>query len=126
MGSLAVANPELARMWMKGAAGDSDLTSLQLAQWRLLTRAAFLSGEDSILQYKAGLMSKETYETYVAGARFHMAKPGFRAAWKTQRMHFGSEFRSFGDALVNEVRVAAAIDGLAEWNALVQAECAGM
>src|SRR5438105_997124 len=123
--SLAVAGPELARIWMKGAMGDADLTPLEFTQWLLLTRAAFLSGEDSILQYKAGLISKETYDTYVAGARFHMAKPGFRAAWKIQRMQFGTEFRAFVDAILNEVEVAPAADTLAEWNALVQAERAG-
>ena len=121
-GSLIVAGPELALIWMKGGAGDPDFTPVELMQWLLLTRSAFLSGEDSTLQYKAGLMSKETYDTYVAGVRFHMAKPGFRAAWKIQRMQFGAEFRAFGDAILNEVSVAPAADTLAEWNALVQAE----
>ena len=123
--SLTVAGGELARIWMKGGAGDADLTPIELTQWLLLTRSAFLSGEDSVLQYKAGLISKQTYDTYVAGARFHMAKPGFRAAWKIQRTQFGSEFRAFGDAIVKEVSAAPAVDSLAEWNALVRAERAG-
>jgi hypothetical protein len=126
LGSLTVAGPELARIWMKGSAGDVDLTPVELAQWLLLTRSAFLSGEDSILQYKAGLLSKATYDTYVAGVRFYMAAPGFRAAWKIQRMQFGREFRAFADAILNEVSVAPALDSLAEWNALVRAERAGM
>lgn len=124
-GALTVASAELARIWMKGGDGDPDLTPLEFTQWLLLTRSAFLSGEDSILQYKAGLMSKETYDTYVAGAHFYMVKPGFRAAWKIQRMQFGPEFRTFGDALLKGVSVAPAADTLAEWNALVRAERAG-
>jgi hypothetical protein len=124
-GSLTVASAELARIWMKGGDGDLDLTPLEFTQWLLLTRSAFLSGEDSILQYKAGLMSKETYDTYVAGARFYMVKPGFRAAWKLQRMQFGAEFRAFGDVILNDVSVAPAVDSLAQWNALVRAERAG-
>jgi hypothetical protein len=125
VGSLTVAGSELARIWMKGGAGDADLTPVELTQWLLLTRSAFLSGEDSILQYKTGLLSKETYDTYVAGVRFYMAKPGFRAAWKMQRTHFGPEFRAFGDAILSEVTVAPEVDSLAEWNALVRAERAG-
>jgi hypothetical protein len=124
-GSLAVADPELARIWMKGGAGDADFTPVEFTQWLMLTRSAFLSGEDSVLQYKAGLLSKETYDTYVSGVRFYMASPGFRAAWKMHRMQFGSEFRAFGDAMLNEVPVAPAVDSLAEWNALVRAERAG-
>jgi hypothetical protein len=70
-------------------------------------------------------LSTETYDTYVAGVRFYMARPGFRAAWKIHRMQFGAEFRAFGDAILNEVLVAPAADSLAEWNALVAAERAG-
>lgn len=124
-GSLAVADPELARIWMKGGAGAADFTPIELTQWLMLTRSAFLSGEDSVLQYEAGLMSKETYDTYVAGVRFYMARPGFRAAWKIHRTQFGPEFRAFGDAILNEVPVAPAVDNLAEWNALVRAERTG-
>lgn len=120
--SLAVADPELARIWLRGGAGDPDLTAVEFMQWMLLTRAAFLSGEDSVLQYKAGLMTKETYDTYVAGVRVYMAKPGFRAAWKLSRMQFGSDFRAFSDSILKEVPVAAAADGLAEWKTLVEAD----
>jgi len=35
------------------------------------------------------------------------------------------ELRTFTDAILNDVSVAAAADALAEWNALVRAECAG-
>lgn len=125
MASLTAAGPELARIWMKGVAGDADLTPLELTQWLMMARSAFLSGEDSVLQYKAGLLSKETFDTYVAGARFHLARPGFRAAWKMQRATFGPEFRSFADSILHDVPVAPAPDSLAEWKALVQAGRAG-
>jgi hypothetical protein len=125
LGSLTVANADLARIWQKAMAGDADLTPVELTQWLLLTRSAFLSGEDSVLQYRAGLMSKETYDTYVAGVRFYMTRPGMRAAWKLHRMQFGPEFRSFGDGILKEVRAAPAVDTLAEWNALVRAERGG-
>jgi hypothetical protein len=121
-GSMTVAHPELARIWMKGAAGDGDLSPVECTQWLLLTRALFLSGEDTVLQYKAGLMTKETYDTYVAAVRFYLAQPGFRAAWKMQRMTFGLVFRSFVDAILQEIPVAPAADALSEWNALVRAE----
>lgn len=123
--SLALASPELARIWLKGGAGDTDMTPLEFTQWLMMTRAAFLSGEDSILQYRAGLLSKETYETYVAGARFFLAKPGFRAAWKLQRMQFGPAFREFTDAIMKEAPATPAQDTLAEWTALVLAERGG-
>jgi hypothetical protein len=121
-GSMTAAGSELSRIWMKGGAGDADLTPVECTQWLLMARASFLSGEDSLLQYRAGFLSKATYNSYVAGARFYMAKPGFRAAWKMQRASFGPEFRAFADRILNETPVAPEADTLAEWNALVRAE----
>ena len=34
----------------------------------MMARSAFLSGEDSVIQYKAGLLSKQTYDTYMDDA----------------------------------------------------------
>ncbi|MGD0189562.1 MAG: hypothetical protein ABSD74_02355 [Rhizomicrobium sp.] len=124
--SITVADPVLSRIWLKGMAGDADLTAVEFTQWMLICRSAFLSGEDSILQYKAGLLSKETYDTYVAGVRHFMATPGFRAGWKLSRMQFGPEFRDFTDSILNEIAPATSVDALSEWNALVLAEKAAV
>ena len=62
-GSLMLADPVLARIWQKGMAGDSDLTPLEFTQWMLICRSAFLSGEDSFVQHKAGLLAPSAYES---------------------------------------------------------------
>jgi len=118
--SLMLADPVLARIWQKGMAGDSDLTPLEFTQWMLICRSAFLSGEDSFIQHKTGLLAPSAYESYVAGARFYMAMPGVRAAWKLSRGQFGMEFRDFCDAIVSEMAQAAPrADAHTEWNKLV-------
>ena len=48
--ALAIAHPELARVFQKGVAGDPTLTREELTQWMMMCRALFLSGEDSLLQ----------------------------------------------------------------------------
>jgi hypothetical protein len=123
--SLGMAEAAAARIWMKGCAGDSDFDPVEFTQWMLLARAAFLSGEDSVLQYRAGLLSQNTFGTYVAGASHYLAMPGFRAAWKVQRSQFGSEFRSFADQLLRDHPVRPVGDGLGEWNRLVAMEKGG-
>ena len=55
--ALATANPELARVFQKGASGDAGLTRVEFTQWMLMCRALFLSGEDSFLQHEAGMLS---------------------------------------------------------------------
>ena len=120
--SLATARPELARIWRKGLAGDSDFTHDEFSPWMLLCRASLLSGEDSFLQHKAGLLDKAAFDSYEVGARFFMASPGLRVAWKLVRLQFGNDFRTFCDALVATTPVAAKTDIYGEWQKLLQSE----
>jgi hypothetical protein len=55
--SLMAADPGLARIFQKGAAADTDFTPEEFMQWTMICRALFISGEDSFLQHKAGLLS---------------------------------------------------------------------
>ena len=59
--------------------------------------ASFLSGEDSFLQHKAGLLLKPPFESFVTGLRFYMSNPGMRVAWQLSSGHFGrvSRLRRF-------------------------------
>jgi hypothetical protein len=122
--ALALASPELARIWHKGLAGDSDLTRDEFSQWMLLCRAAFLSGEDSFLQYHAGLLAPAAFASYEAGARYFMASAGIRVAWRLARGQFGSDYRAFGDALVASTPLDGKTDAYVDWQQLLQSELA--
>jgi hypothetical protein len=118
--SLTFAHPDFARIWCKGGAGDPDLTCEEFTQWMFMCRAMFLSGEDSLMQHKAGLLAASAYESYVSGVRHYMAFPGIRAAWKLSNGQFGQEFRNFVDAILERVPAAGNADAYPEWRALVQ------
>jgi hypothetical protein len=120
--ALAIASPELARVFQKGVAGDPTLTRDELTQWMMVCRALFLSGEDSLLQYKAGQLDRRAYDSYVAGARFWMASTGMRAAWKLSAGQFGPEFRDFGNALLAQVPRAQGADAYSEWQRHLKSE----
>lgn len=117
--SLAIANPELARIYQKGIAGDPELSHEEFTQWMMLCRAVFLSGEDSFLQHEAGLLTESAFATYVAGLKFFISMPGARAAWKLSEDQFGSDFRSFGNAVLAQTPVRDA-DAYAEWQKLLR------
>lgn len=123
--SLMVADSGLASVMQKGLAADTDLTREEFAQWTMICRALFISGEDSFLQHKAGLLSTEAFQSYVAGVHHFMAAPGMRAAWKLFGKQFGSEFRAFVDAIVKQPPPAQAGATLAEWQKLARAETGG-
>ena len=123
--SLMVADPRLASVMQRGLAADTDFTREEFAQWTMICRAMFISGEDSFLQHKAGLLSAEAFESYVAGVHQFMAAPGMRAAWKLFGKQFGSEFRAFVDAILKRAPVAQAGATLTEWQKLPRAETGG-
>jgi hypothetical protein len=120
--SLTSAHPELAAIWMKGTSAEPDFTREQLGQWLLICRSAFLSGEDSFLQHKAGLLDETAFESYVAGARFYMSSPGVRAAWRLSAAQFGPDFRAFVDDLIAKSRFPAPIDTFAVWQEKLKVE----
>ena len=121
-GSIAIASPELARVFHKGSAGHVDLTREEFTQWTMICRALFLSAEDSFLQHQAGQLDQKAFDSYVAGVRFFMKSPGMRAAWKLSAGQFGSDFGDFVAALVEQTPVAQGPDAYAQWQQLVRAQ----
>jgi hypothetical protein len=120
--SLAIANGELARVWQRGMDADPTMTREEVTQWLLVCRSAFLSGEDSFLQHKAGTLDQAAFDSYCAGVRTYMRYPGFRAAWKLSAAQFGKEFRIFVDAQAAATQTGFGVDIYTEWLKLVKAE----
>ena len=120
--SLVVANPELARVFQRGIAGDPDMTREEFAQWMVICRALFLSGEDSFLQHEAGMLSEAAFDSYVAGVKFYFSSPGMRAAWKLSEGQFGSDFRSFANAMLAKTPISQAPDAYVQWRKLLASE----
>jgi hypothetical protein len=120
--TLAVADPQLARVFRMGITGDSLLTRDEFLQWMLMARAAFLSAEDSFLQHKSGLLDESAFDSFVAGVRRFFAAPGYRAAWRLSSNQYGSEFRKFVNSIIDQTSVASEPDDFAEWQKLVQSE----
>ena len=117
--SLALANPDLARVLQKGMAGDRELTRDEFTQWMWICRALFLSGEDSFLQHEAGMLSDAAFDSYVAGVKFYFSMPGMRAAWKLSEGQFGSGYRAFGNAMLAQTEMTSQNgDAYSEWRLL--------
>ena len=84
-GALAIASPELARVFQKGTAGDPTLTREEFTQWMMMCRAMFLSGEDSFLQHKAGQLDRSAFDSYVPGVRFYTPAVGEQGSLNQSR-----------------------------------------
>jgi len=124
-GSLTIANPELARVWQKAMTADPDLTPVEFTQWIMICRAMFLSGEDSFLQFHAGLLDKHAFDSYAAGVRYYMSAAGMRAAWQLTQGQFGKEFRDFVNSMLASTPVVQAAGAQDEWVRLVRMATTG-
>jgi hypothetical protein len=112
---LTLAQKELSSIWHRGAAGDPSLSRDEFDQWMLMCRAAFLSGEDSYMQHKAGLLSEAAFASYVAGVRYYMSSAGLRSAWQVSSGQFGREFVEFVNAELAQTPLAPATDSYEAW-----------
>src|SRR3954466_437055 len=94
---LALANPGVADAWLHGSGSPQEITQAELSQFVNLCRALFFHFEDSFYQREEGLLNDDAFETVVAGARLSARSPGWRAAWRIARPHFGGRFWGFMD-----------------------------
>ena len=123
-GAFRVADPTLSILFYKGMRRPQDLSSGELDQFLSICRAAFLSGEDSFLQHKSGLLDPTAYASFVAGLRGYAAAPGLRAAWRLSSSQYAAEYAAFMDATIRSTPRAEAGDPLAQWMDVVQSEAA--
>jgi hypothetical protein len=91
-------------------------------QWSLASRAAFLSGEDSVLQHKTGMLDGPAFRSYEAGARAFLAFPGFRAMWHVSRTQYGPDFQQFVDSLLTTLPDVPPPDLYGVWQERLKAE----
>ena len=120
---LQVATPDMAALYFKGGSAPETLSADELDRYLMICRSAFISGEDSFLQHKAGLLDETAFRSYAAGVRGQFADSrGMRAAWRTISGQFGGEFAAFLDDTLAQVPPPAAADRLAVWAAALQAD----
>lgn len=110
-GAIAIASPELARVFHKGSAGHADLTREEFTQWMMICRALFLNGEDSFrggwkrLTKMAGLCGVAAVRGSRRTAK-NAARPAPRLALHRACNHFSAMRRSEASA-ASSVAIAA-------------------
>jgi hypothetical protein len=76
---LQFAQGDLIKSFMKGQAGDADISAEDLARFRMIFRAMMISAEDSHFHHAQNLLDENAYASLVASMRFMLGAPGFRA-----------------------------------------------
>jgi hypothetical protein len=115
---LHIAEPQMASVWTKGSRTPESLAADELERFLMMARATFVSGEDSFLQHKAGLLDEIAFRSFSSGVRGQLAaSPGMRAAWRLLAHHFGPEYAAFVDGHMAAAMGQPAPDRMKLWAA---------
>lgn len=117
--SQQMAQNGVAQAWEKGIYG-APITLSELHQFRNLSRAMFMSAEDSFFQYECKVLHEEGFESFRKSVEVMMRLPGLQAMWESTRGMYGAKFAQFMDAVVARAPVEADTDELAHWMAAVE------
>lgn len=101
---LQMADSGMADAYFKGVNAPQSLSESELERFLLVCRAAFISGEDSLLQHKAGLLDAAAFGSYAAGVRGQLGGPGLRVAWRLLAHQFRPDYASFMNEQLEQAR----------------------
>ncbi len=122
MDVMHIAEPHMASVWIQGLYKPETLAGEELERYLLMCRAAFISGEDSLLHYKAGLLDERAYRSFAAGARGQLSNSaGLRAAWVMLSPQFGAEFVAFMNEQLAQATPQSMPERSQHWAAAVKA-----
>lgn len=125
--NLAIAHPDIARIYHLGLSGDEALNQVEFSSYFQLIAALFLNFEDSFRQHRAGTLDNESFETDRGALRGISAMmPGFRAAWEMQKENFSTDFRAHMDEAIQSVKLVGDSDLLDLWKAKMREQRALM
>jgi hypothetical protein len=120
---LRLAEPDLARAYVAGMAGQPDIRPLQYTQFLFVCRSMFLAFENQYYQMRHGVLDSEAYAGYERSISAQLlAFRGFRLWWELNRSVFSPEFVDHVDAMIADVPEADAASLLREWHDAAQAK----
>ena len=120
---LRLAEPDLARAYVAGMAGQADIRPLQYTQFFFVCRSMFLAFENQYYQMRHGVLDSEAYAGYERSISTQLlAFRGFRLWWEMNRSVFSSEFVEHVDRMIVDVPEADPGSLLHDWHVIAQAE----
>ena len=120
---LRLAEPDVARAYVAGMAGDRDIRPLQYTQFFFVCRSMFLAFENQYYQMRHGVLDSDAYAGYERSISTQfLAFRGFRLWWDMNRSVFSPEFVDHIDTMIADTPEADPGKLLREWQDIAQAE----
>jgi hypothetical protein len=118
---LRLAEPEVARGYAEGMAGQPDIRPAHFTQFFFICRAMFLGFENQYYQFRQGILDHATYLGYERSIQTQLlAFPGFRVWWQQSRAVFSPAFIAHVDSMIERTPEADPGALLSEWSRIAQ------
>ncbi len=96
------ANPQIARVFMLGLAGDSELSPEERLQFNFLFATYFRRVENAYYQQLRGFVDSEHWQTTERTLSSSMRTPGARSQWERSRSAYSDPFAAYVDRILAE------------------------
>jgi hypothetical protein len=118
---LRLAEPDIARAYVAGMAGQPDIRPLHYTQFFFVCRSMFLAFENQYYQMRDGALDSEAYAGYQRSISTQfVAFRGFRLWWEMNGSVFSPEFVDHIDTMIADVPEADPASLLREWRDIAQ------
>jgi hypothetical protein len=121
-GRFRTCEPHLAQVLLKVHHTPSDLSEVELLQYRNYVHAALISFEDNYRQHASGLLVDDAYEITLKGVKGLFSLPAARATWPRLRPILPEDFAAFIDRQISVTAVQPFVLGLEQFKIDVAAE----
>ncbi|HXS50685.1 MAG TPA: hypothetical protein VN713_11240 [Sphingomicrobium sp.] len=119
---LKMADPAVGETIAEADANYGTLGAAGIWTFYGFAAAVFWSYEDSFMQFQAGTLHPESWQSDVATLKRLMARPPYRAVWKMAREGMSGGYRDYIDSLVSEVPIDRSRSSITELFAAYIAE----
>lgn len=116
-----LAQPDTAKAYVAGMAGEPEMRPLFFTQFFLICRAMFIAFENQYYQKRQGILDPATYAAYERSIRTQfLAFPGFRIWWELSRSVFSPAFVQHVDEMIATTPEASPDSLYRDWQRLAR------
>lgn len=110
-----MSEPRMLDLTTRVQAGETQFTMPELALLQLQLRALMLSGQDTLIQHKAGLVDQIVMDNNLMALTRFLSWPVNRALWKGSRATYATELVAWVDGVIEHTPLAKPVDVVAQF-----------
>ena len=121
-----IADPAITPIFVRGLAGDNQLTDVEVTQFLVVMRNWSIGMSDVVWAHDHGVLDDETYQASVNAIKGLFLRPGARAFWQTYKPTSTSSFARVVEAALAATSATAEVSSsqvynVAQWRAAIAA-----